>query len=198
MDHFCSPSDVPAGAAGAVLGEVSNGRCPVYFQDAVNPGRWYVGYVVMIDEGIGAGLACWGQDFDQYFALINDPKFGAIYVDEFRKQWRVFTKVLDQTADERYGDGALAQFVDPDDINRKWFVASMFAADPDTAQFTEKAVAATVRSVELSLAIRADFRSPISPVTFARVFFRGAAAGAAEARRWTKHLDWLTILLEDS
>lgn len=198
MDHFWAPTTVPLGGDAVALGEVANGRCPIYLRDSVNPGRWYVAYVVMIEDGVGAALACWDQDFDEYFRLIADPKLGSIYVDEFRRQWRTFAQLLDQTADERYGDGALAEFIDPDDINRKWFVACLFAGDPDATAFMERAVAAAVRSVELSIAIRADFRSPISALSYTRIAFRGAAAGAAEARRWTKHLDWLTQALEGS
>lgn len=198
MDHFFAPSAVPEGDGAIHFGEVANGRWPIYFRDAANPGRWYVAYVLMLEDGVGAGLSCWNQDFDAYCALIADPKHGPIYVTEFRKQWKVFAQILDQTADERYGDGALAQLIDVDDLNRKWFVASLFAADPESSAFPEKAVAAAMRSVELSIAMKSEFRAPIRPLTYARVFMRGAAVGAADAQRWLKHLDWLAVALEES
>ena len=198
MRHIME-SEPQAGVDDIVIEVAHGSHAPVHFRDARNPGRWYTAYMMHLGDGVGAGLACWDQQFDTFFRLVSDAKLGHIYADEFRRRWRHFAALLDQTADERYGEGCLAELIDPDDMNRKWFVATLFNASGDYAELSTRAVTACARSVQISVDLGDELRQPVKLSAFARIGLRSAAVGAREGReqvaRWTKHLDWLQPFL---
>jgi hypothetical protein len=162
---------------------------------------WVAAYVIPIDEDAVACVTCWDQQFDPIFQQLTDPKYGQIYVDEFKKIWPQFFALIDNTVDERFGDGAITQLVDPDDRNRKWFVAKVVgglqaADDSGTAARVSAAIDAVA---ELSLAIFREFQHELSWRQKAKIMARGGAVGYREGKAitgpWEERLGWLQTLI---
>jgi hypothetical protein len=164
----------------------------------VNPARWFSSYLVKIDDHASAAITCWDQQFDPLFEKLGDPQHGAILAGEFRKLWPNVFAVIDNALDERYGDGALTEFIDPDDMNRKWFVAVLFSSassDQDEHTVASRAIDAVV---ERSLGIADDLLKELPWKAKIRIGLRGGAVGFKRgqeiADKWRKRLDWLQTL----
>jgi hypothetical protein len=166
-----------------------------------DPNHWFSGYVVKIDDNTLAAAVCWGQQFDAVFQQLNDPRFGSIYVDEFRKIYPTFFSLIDNAVDERYGDGALTELIDLDDMNRKWFFAKLINV---TARGGGAGADLAVRNavdevIALALAAAREFQTDLSWKAKLRIGARGGAVGykegAAISDRWGKRLNWLQALL---
>ncbi|HEU0131456.1 MAG TPA: hypothetical protein VFQ85_10760 [Mycobacteriales bacterium] len=152
-------------------------------------------YVLNAGEGVGAAVTCWGQRFDPVFAGFDDPKYGRIWMDAYRTIWPTLFALIDNAIDERFGDGALTELVDPDDVNRKWFVAVLFSTSSGEAA----AEHAVDRVAELSVALSNDLTRQLGWKEKAKIAARGGRVGYREGReiadRWEKRLDWLRPLL---
>ena len=199
MQHFLH-TVAPASGSGAVEVDHESDYVEFLLQSKTDPSVWFASYLLKVDDNVAAAVTCWDQQFDVVFQQLNDPKYGAIYVDEFRKIWPTFFSLVDATNDERYGDGALTQLVDPDDMNRKWFVAVLVsglqtATENDGSKFT----AAVDKAVDLSLAVFREAQTKLSWKLKAKIGLRGGAvgyrAGKEFAGPWEDRLRWLQTLL---
>lgn len=161
------------------------------------PDASLVSYVIKVEGTTWAACTCWEQRFDPIFQQLNNPQYGQIYLPEFKKIWPSFFRAYDNAVDEQYGNGALAEFYDPDDMNRKWFIASMFQAS-DLDQLNERMVEPVDRVLDLSGKVFLEFRNEVTGWQKAKMMAKGAAvgyrAGRQAAEPWEKGLDWLRVL----
>lgn len=161
------------------------------------PGGSFITYLVREEEDTYAVCACWEQVFDAMFKRLNDPSIGPVFASEGRKLWPGFFLAYDNAVDERYGDGAMVELVDPDDMNRKWFIAIKFRASSDT-QIEEKGAAAMERVVDFSLQIGQELERELTFWEKTRLFAKGGAQGYRRGKEltgpWEKGLDWLRVI----
>ncbi len=169
-------------------------------ESGAKDGNWFAVYLVLIDDSVIAVMTCWGQRFDQIFAMLNDPKYGEIWADGFRKIWPTFFSLVDNTIDERWGDGALAQFVDPDDVNRKWFIVCLLPVPKKSTKASRQMFGETVTKVySMSLQVAMDLQREMSWGEKARLGLRGGMVGYRSSAKalepFTKGLEILQKIL---
>ena len=124
MQDFLNTSAPPDGQSGVTILDHS----PLYMEvlaPTADGSAWYSAYILRIDDSTAACVTNWEQRFDPFLAQLRNPKYGHIWADEFRKLMPTFFSVMDNTADERFGDGALTEIQDPLDMNRKWVIAAV-------------------------------------------------------------------------
>jgi hypothetical protein len=194
MQHFLRTA-APArpSANGIVMNTDHESYIEVLVRSNVDRSRWFAAYLLKVDDHVAAAVTCWDLQFDKVFQTLDHPKYGQIYVDEYRRIWPVFFRLVDNTLGQRYGDGALAEFIDPDERNRKWFVAVQFRGAG--SQSDAKARVAVDQAVELSASISQEFQRQLSFAQKARIGLKGGNIGYREGKafadKWGKRLDWL-------
>ncbi|HEX9088924.1 MAG TPA: hypothetical protein VF867_15505 [Arthrobacter sp.] len=159
-------------------------------------------YINEVHDDTWAACACWGRSglaFDMIFSVVEHPEKAPKIAAGLRDSYPSLFLAYDNAMSEQYGAGALAQFIDPDDMNRKWFVASMFRAH-DVASFDEKMPAAANRAILLSCQISMEFETAAAEtqeVTRVAAQANGITAGDVRAAvgALTRGLDWLDILM---
>jgi hypothetical protein len=169
-------------------------------QSESDPAVWFSSYVARVDETVLAGMTCWDQDFDQYFEKLSDAQLGPIFADEYRKIWPTFFRLLDNTAEGQFGDGAIDQLVDPDDKNAKWFIAVLFNwAGMSDEEGNRRLTEAADSAVSLSLQVVRESQTNVSWRQRAKMGARGAAAGYRHGKEitnpWEERLGWLQAML---
>jgi hypothetical protein len=199
MQHFLHTAPPPSGS-GVVMNFDRSHYAELLHQSSSDPAQWFSSYIVHIDDNVLAGVTCWDQQFDIILEKFNDPQHGRIWVDEFRKIWPTLFSLFDNTIDERYGEGALAELVDPDDMNRKWFVVALVGiADLTDDEIEQRCYEAADKAVDLSLALTREFQNELSWKQKAKIVARGSAAGYREGREkvgpWQDRLGWLQTML---
>jgi hypothetical protein len=166
---------------------------------AVDGSAWYSAYILRVDDSTVACATNWEQRFDAIVAGFSNPKYGKIYIDEYRKVLPTFFELVDNTADERFGDGTLTQINDPLDMNRKWVIAALVGGV--TAKNDDQRILDAVdRVVALSTKVSGELaHGKLSRMAMVRIGLRGGAVGYRESKEWTekweKGLEWLKPLL---
>lgn len=161
-----------------------------------NPGRWLAIYLVQVNaSGTWAAVSCWDRQFDRIVAQAAG-KNGDLVIAEYRRIWPTFFALVQNAADEQYGNGALTEFMDPDEMNRKWFVAVLFRTPPgNPAELDERVATAVAKVVTLTDQLQSDFLRPLTKISQARAILKAAVRGANESqeifKRWTENFDWL-------
>lgn len=185
----------PESGTEAVVTPRANGFVEVLHQSPDDPEIWFASYVVKVADGVTVAMTCWDERFDAGLARLADPRVGHIVAGEFRLLWPTFFLLLDNTAAGRHEDGALARLVDPDDGERKWFIAVLAGAGTE-AQLPTSAVDDVVG---LSLHVANESRHDLSTGQKARIAARVGASRVRPrkqvARPWEDRLDWLQALL---
>jgi hypothetical protein len=201
MQHFLHTVAPPSTEESLLTEDHSPDYLMFLHRSSVNPARWFSSYLVRIDDQVSAAMTCWDQHFDPIFEKFGDPDQGPILSDEFRRIWPNFFAVIDNALDERYGDGALTQFIDPDDMNRKWFVAVLFHSSSSSSnQDYEKAVLNAIDAVVTrSHGIADDLLKELPWKSMVRIGFRGGAVGYRKGKaisdKWKQRLEWLQFFV---
>lgn len=201
MEHFLhtAPPATAEPGANVVLEDHQPDYYKLLARSDFDPNVWFSAYVVSVDDHTSAGMTCWDQQFDGAFEKFADPKYGPIYAEEFRKVWPTFFELIDHAVDERYGEGALTEFIDPDDVNRKWFIAVLTRAMGSTMEDVDRRLEAADRAVELSLAVTREIQTKPGWKRMAKIGLRGGAVGYREGQalraKWEGRLNWLAPLI---
>jgi hypothetical protein len=200
MQHFVRPTPPTAAESDVVV----NPHDPYYweylFRSPAAPNGWVVAYLVKIDENIAAAVTCWDQHFDPVIQQLSNPRSGPVLEKEARKTWVTFFKLLDNAIDERYGEGALTEMIDPDDMNKKWYFAVLISGlTQGGSEFAGKLQPAIEKVVDLSFQFIQESPGKQSMAQKARIFMSGFVSGYRRGeemvRPWQQRLDWLQGLL---
>jgi hypothetical protein len=117
---------------------------------------------------------------------------------ELRKIWPTFFELIDNSVDERYGDGALTEVVDPEDMNRKWVIAILVGGLKSEADWP-RVLEAVDRAVALSLTVGQELQHELSKGQKVKVMLAGGRAGYRQGKEatapWEKRLGWLKTIL---
>jgi hypothetical protein len=171
----------------------------VLSRSSVDANTWYSAYLIRIDDHTSAAVTCWGQQFDVAFQQFADSKYGHVYLKEFRKIWPTFFELIDHAIDERYGDGALTELIDPDDVNRKWFIAVLVSGSGSADDQEQRRLEAADVAVALSLAVTREIHTELTWKVKAKIAMGGGAVGLREGQairsKWEGRLNWLQPLI---
>ncbi len=189
MEHFTlgTPPDSPVVDGVAWRETSSYVEAKVAVQEA-----WVPIYIITINETTGAAVTCWDHQFDPILEQLQKPQIEQV----MRRLQPTWFASADNAAKERYGDGALLEFLDPDVMNRKWMIGVLFsylASDTDAA-----ACAAMEKVLRISLQIFAESSNKPSAFDYVRVAAAGAAKGGAQgmatAEKIRQSAQWLSAL----
>jgi hypothetical protein len=193
--HTFGSSVRPGPGASSPVVEVSARYVHVRYQASDNPGRWFSGYALRVDDDVWAALTCWDREFDPMLEILGRQD-GDLIAAELRKIRPALFQLIDNAVGERYGDGALVEIQDPDDFNRKWFIAKLFRASDD--ELDEALDTHLTQIMESSVVVLRESLNPIPASALARLGIRGAIRGAADGYRIANSLldkfRWLSDL----
>lgn len=160
--------------------------------------HWLPVYVFSIEDGVLAAATCWNDMFDR---MIDELfKHEALY-PTLEKLYPTAMNVIENARSERYGDGALLQFIDPDDMYRKWFISVLVPglfADDLTADKT--LLAAMDKTYRLGIQVGIEAEAEPTATQFLGLAGRGALEGYRERNKLFEELhdclQWLSLLRE--
>lgn len=170
MEHFAlgTPPVTPAVDGMSWRETASYVEVKVAVQDA-----WVAVYVITVSETTGAAVTCWDHQFEPILENLSKPQIEPV----MRRLHPTWFACADNAARERYGDGALLEFLDPDVMNRKWMIGVLFS---HLAEDTDAAASRAMEKVlGLSLRIFAESSNKPSRLDYVRVAAAGAAKGGA-------------------
>lgn len=132
--------------------------------------------MLTVSDSACVAVTCWDHQFDPILEHLDKPQVEKV----LRRLHPAWFECVDNAVRERYGDGALLEFLDPDVMNRKWMIGVMFSYLADD----KDAAAAVAVDKVLTLSLRVFEESSNKPSKLDYV--RAAAAGAAQggARGW--------------
>jgi hypothetical protein len=148
-------------------------------------------YVLRNDDATYAAVTCWQNTFDVFYQQLM-TKYGQIYLDAIKETWPILWAVISNSINQRYGDGALLELVDPDDMNRKWFVGVLVGniEDPKSPADHPRIVQAVQQVSDISLQIhRERITRTMSFRTKAKIGLRGAMVGYLEGQALSDRLE---------
>ena len=144
-------------------------------------------YILPLGPGDFIVASCWGHEFDKFTPFILDPKMGRDWLRAYSEPWPTYGQLVTNASEGRYSSGALINFENPDDGERKWFVITFVGNLVPTNEWAEvfdnpRIVAACqmvyLKSAELAQQMTSG--RDISPGTMAKLYAKGFFSGYAE------------------
>ncbi|WP_449281632.1 hypothetical protein [Leucobacter sp.] len=135
---------------------------------------WVPVYILTVDDAIGAAVTCWDHQFDPILENLAQPQIEPV----LRRLHPAWFACMDHARQERYGDGALLEFLDPDVMNRKWMIGVLFSSletDRDA-----RVAAAMEKVLAISLQVFQESSNKPSAFDYMRVAAAGALQGGAQ------------------
>jgi hypothetical protein len=124
MRFFFDPSQRPTRSEFLVNETPSYIELETRINDPEMPGASYF-YVIPQSETSVLVAACWGREPDAMMTQFSNPKFGKDLFRAFCEAYPIMGTLFKNGMDERYSDGALIRFRDPNDGEPKWSVATV-------------------------------------------------------------------------
>jgi hypothetical protein len=166
------------------------------------PGISYV-YVIPLDASSFVVATCWGHEFDRFREFIFHPKQGPAWIKAYSEPWPTFGELINNALAGNYSRGALVNFEDPDDGERKWYIATFVGNIIPTTSYQKiandpKVVDACQRVYIKSAELLQQYArgGEISVGTKAKMLAMGAWSGHTQALDtslvWLNRLDQLT------
>jgi hypothetical protein len=212
---FFDPTQRPAQSEFRVRETPSYYELETLINDPEMPGASYF-YVMPQSSTSMLVAACWGREPDAVVALFADPNFGDDWFKVFCETYPIQGQLFRNGNDERYSDGALVRFGDPDDGEPKWFVVTVVGNidplvepdDPSAANdygfvghqrflaHPRMAAAFELVGMKSFLAAQEYFTNEISSVNKAKIYAKGAWKGYLEGleigTRWMTRLGMMS------
>jgi len=151
--------------------------------------QWLPAYVLTASEGVGAAATCWDHQFDAFVDQLTNPEIVKIW----RRIYPTWFACVDHAMTERYGEGALVELLDPDEMSRKWMIAVLFSRR--AKDLNNAAAVALDRVVKISTLLAEELLRKPSKMDYVRAaaggLVRGAVQGSAQANRIRDAFGWI-------
>jgi hypothetical protein len=145
-------------------------------------------YIIPLDNSNFIAAACWGHEFDRFQEFIFHQKLGGDWIKAYSEAWPTFGELINNALQGHYSRGALVNFEDPDDGERKWCVVTYAGNTLPKANYEEvtsderiKNAVQLVATKSLQLSEQMTSGRDMSPVTKAKMLAKGAFLGYRQA-----------------